>query len=159
MLEGKFPVYDSDKPVGEGTLTPAGLYMKVDCDCGVPGGTVVRLVLRTDAGDAVLGIPVPEEGRLRLRRKLPGKYLPQGENARLCLYTQWPLPDAQMEENGEIEEDKSTVVEEKENKMEAEKAKVEGTPYIDGGPVEGLEDWQSLRTVQGPDGGLMLKKT
>ena len=91
-LEGTWPVYEDGRQVGTCTVARQGLYLRFDCRCGPADGRILRLVLRTPAGDVSLGIPAPEEGILQLRKGIPAKRLPQGDEFRLELLDSRPKP-------------------------------------------------------------------
>ena len=76
-LEGTWPVYEDGRQVGTCTVARQGLYLRFDCRCGPADGRILRLVLRSPAGDVSLGIPAPEEGILQLRKGIPAKRMPQ----------------------------------------------------------------------------------
>lgn len=76
-LEGTWPVTRDGQQVGQCTIARQGLYWLLTCDCGPADGHVLRLMSRSPQGPISLGIPVPEEGVLRLCRKIPGYQMPQ----------------------------------------------------------------------------------
>ena len=91
-LEGTWPVYEDGRQVGTCTVARQGLYLRFDCRCGPADGRILRLVLRSPAGDVSLGIPAPEEGILQLRKGIPAKRMPQGDEFRLELLDSRPKP-------------------------------------------------------------------
>lgn len=91
-LEGTWPVYEDGRQVGTCTVARQGLYLRFDCRCGPADGRILRLVLRSPAGDVSLGIPAPEEGILQLRKGIPAKRVPQGDEFRLELLDSRPKP-------------------------------------------------------------------
>ena len=61
-------MYEGDE-IGTATITREGLYCTVDCRCRIPSEEVLRAYVDRENGPLCLGVLVPEEGQLRLRRR------------------------------------------------------------------------------------------
>lgn len=100
-LEGTWPVTRDGQQVGQCTIARQGLYWLLTCDCGPADGHVLRLMTRSPQGPVSLGIPVPEEGVLRLCRKIPGYQMPQEGPMELwltdCNHPSEPVPQPMPE--------------------------------------------------------------
>ncbi len=62
---------------GEAQIRRNGLYMKVDCACSAVTGQVVRAWLPVGDEPFCLGVLEPENGQLRLTRRIPASRFPQ----------------------------------------------------------------------------------
>lgn len=78
-MEGNYPVFYEQSPVGKVQLQKIGLYCSFYCRCRIVPGTVCRLVVQWKGGWENLGILVPEGDALELKRKLPAKRLGEGQ--------------------------------------------------------------------------------
>ena len=77
-MEGNYPVYYEQSPVGKVQIQKMGLYCSFYCRCRMEPGTVCRLVVQWTGGWENLGIPVPEGDTLELKRRIPAKRLGEG---------------------------------------------------------------------------------
>ena len=78
-MEGNYPVFYEQSPVGKVQIQKIGLYCSFYCRCRIVPGTVCRLIMQWKGGWENLGIPVPEGDALELKRKLPAKRLGEGQ--------------------------------------------------------------------------------
>ena len=63
--------------VGTAQITQEGLYYLVDCRCSIPSSEVLRAYAEQEEGSAVcLGVLVPEDGTLCLRRRFSRSAFP-----------------------------------------------------------------------------------
>lgn len=179
MMEGKYPIYLEDKPVGEARVQKAGLYVRFSCDCGKADGRILHLVMETGGGPVLLGVPIPMGNQLILERKLSARSLGEAQVEGMRLYDRWPVPKVEkVEEKGSpVEEEEPPVtenvaeVEEKEASVEQpqeqvdenteiqppKKPAVEDIPYTEGMPIPGLENWEHMRTVPQEDGSIHIR--
>ena len=77
--EQKIPMQFQSRECGTTTLQKEGLYVRVECVCDMVTDRVVRAYLEGKGGTACLGVLVPENGKLRLRRKIPTSHFLPGE--------------------------------------------------------------------------------
>lgn len=79
LLEGIYRVEYHHRSVGKVQLIQQGLYYRVICRCECAGDEVLRLFAESESGRENLGVMLPEDGTLRLDRKVPAKQIPKGK--------------------------------------------------------------------------------
>ncbi len=72
----EIPVCCEGRVVGSAALTREGLYLRLQMRCEDPGPGVRRLYGCLGTRSVCLGVPQPEDGGLRLERRLSGSLLP-----------------------------------------------------------------------------------
>ena len=112
-----------------------GLY--TEFDYAYPGSAPPsRLMLRGSKGEADIGVPVPEGGEMRLRRRLPRSHLRVGEEREFCLV---PIGD-----DGEKKPKKEETTPRKERRWREE-------PH----PEELVADGELRESLRGTEGALV----
>lgn len=76
LWEGTFPIFLEGRPVGQADIQTQGLYVCFRCRCGPAQGEVLRLFMRGEDFRLCLGVPVPQDGELVLRKKRSLRSLP-----------------------------------------------------------------------------------
>ena len=77
------PVLEQDRTCGKLWAEQRGLYTVFQAEVETEG--VSRLYAVFEEGEAALGIPAPEQGRMVLRISVPTSRLPKGKLLRGCL--------------------------------------------------------------------------
>lgn len=100
-MEGNYPVFYQQQPVGKVQVRRVGLYYSFFCRCRRESGVVCRLIMKCGGGWENLGIPVPEGDGLELNRKLPARHLGEGEPEFLLIPHDQAYPAVPSEAKGE----------------------------------------------------------
>ena len=64
-------VFHGDQIVGKANVVKDGLYWRIDAVCTIEGTDVHRLWAHDETGTVRLGVLIPEDGCLRLSKKMP----------------------------------------------------------------------------------------
>ncbi len=63
------------KPIGSAHITREGLYLRIACVCHLEQAELIRLHVRSDAGERPLGVLVPNGDAWELSTRIAAKYL------------------------------------------------------------------------------------
>ena len=74
-MEGTYPVSYRGEKVGTASLRRRGLYYEIDCRCRMAGGEMVQLILIDGKRMEDLGLLIPNNGSLELRKRIPTKQI------------------------------------------------------------------------------------
>lgn len=77
-LEGTYDVRFGTKTVGNVTLTRQGLYELICCRCENLGSEMTDLWVQSGALETDLGLLIPDQGALVLKKKVPSKVIGEG---------------------------------------------------------------------------------
>ena len=76
-MNGTYDVCLEAEKIGWVKLSTCGLYCVVECQCCWPGESMMHLVMLMQEGIEDLGLMIPEQGRLCLRKKMSLKKMPK----------------------------------------------------------------------------------
>lgn len=72
MFDFEYEILDSGVPAGTARVTRDGLYWDVEAECAAGGERIVRVYASGGGRCVNLGVLMPEDGRLRLHRRVSG---------------------------------------------------------------------------------------
>ena len=72
-MEKTCPILLGGQTVGQASVIQEGLYLHISCACRFSGEMLYKITLTSGDYTEELGIPVPSEGRFRLRTSRPAK--------------------------------------------------------------------------------------
>jgi hypothetical protein len=80
-----YKIFQHGCAVGQVALQKDGLYWQVEARCGLPAGEPLRLYAGTGGRSVCLGVLIPEDGGLSLRRRLSARSAAFGPDTRFYL--------------------------------------------------------------------------
>lgn len=84
-MEKEIPVLHNGKTVGRATVTREGLYHRVCCDCDAISTEVLRAYGSMDGQDLLLGVLMPQNGRLYLEKRVACSAFPMEQLATVTI--------------------------------------------------------------------------